>query len=180
MADEAGCQTPLTGMPGDRSQLFSDPGARHPGLLDFLRTPRPGAGPSTRARRNAVRRRTLSRTNLESPVRFIPTRVHGVLDYIVSALVALLPFVFGSGGALRWPFFALGAFGAGYSLLTDYELGAVRLIPVRTHLLLDGMFILLLLALAAMTPVPNLRWAAVILGAGAGLVALLTRRAPAA
>ena len=108
----------------------------------------------------------------------IPTRVHAVLDYIVSAFVAALPFLFGVEEPLRWGFVALGLFGAVYSLLTDYELGAVRVLPMRTHLALDIVFILALLALAAATPITSLRVVCVTAAAAAGLLVAFTRRAP--
>jgi hypothetical protein len=72
-------------------------------------------------------------------MRFIPTRVHGVLDYSWSALLAATPWLAGSGGRGRETEVAL-AFAAGataYSLLTDYELGAAGVLPMRTHLRLD-------------------------------------------
>jgi hypothetical protein len=72
-------------------------------------------------------------------MRFIPTRVHGFLDYLVGALLIAAPWLFGfaNGGAEQWVPVALGVGALVYSLLTDYELGAVRTIPMRTHLLLD-------------------------------------------
>ena len=112
-------------------------------------------------------------------MRFIPTRVHAVLDYIVSAFVAALPFLFGVEGEVRWLFVALGLFGAAYSLLTDYELGAVRVLSMRTHLALDVVFIVALLALAVTTPITSLRIVCVIAAVAAGLLVAFTRRAPA-
>ena len=72
-------------------------------------------------------------------MRFIPTRVHGYLDYLVGALLIAAPWLLGfaTGGAEQWVPVALGVGALAYSLLTDYELGAIRTIPMRTHLLLD-------------------------------------------
>lgn len=109
----------------------------------------------------------------------IPTRIHGVLDYVVSLFVAALPFLFGWTGGTRWAFVALGLFGVGYSLLTDYELSAYRMLPMRTHLMLDVVFIVVLLALAFLTPVAGLRVACVIVAIAAGLLTAFTRRASA-
>ena len=57
----------------------------------------------------------------------VPTRVHGMLDYAIGALLIALPFLGGFGqGPQTWVPVALGAGVIAYSLLTDYELGAVR------------------------------------------------------
>lgn len=75
-------------------------------------------------------------------MRWIPTRVHGVLDYLWGALLLASPWLLGyaeraDGGPETWVavIFALGA--VVYSLLTDYELGVARVLSMRGHLLLD-------------------------------------------
>jgi hypothetical protein len=80
-------------------------------------------------------------------MRFIPTRVHGYLDYIVGLLLIAAPWMFGfsRGGAETWVFVILGAGALVYSLFTRYELGVVKAIPMGTHLMLDFMSGLLLL-----------------------------------
>jgi SPW repeat len=72
-------------------------------------------------------------------MRMIPTRVHGVLDYVVGALLIAAPWLFDFhyGGAETWVPVVLGAGAILYSLCTDYELGVLRLIPMSTHLMLD-------------------------------------------
>ena len=72
-------------------------------------------------------------------MRMIPTRVHGVLDYLVGALLVAAPwlFDFNRGGAETGVPVVLGAAALLYSLCTDYELGLLRLIPMETHLMLD-------------------------------------------
>lgn len=72
-------------------------------------------------------------------MRFIPTRVHGILDYLVGVLLIAAPFVlnFDRGGAETWVPVILGLGAIGYSLFTNYELGLVRRIPMRVHLMLD-------------------------------------------
>jgi hypothetical protein len=74
-------------------------------------------------------------------VRFIPTRAHGVLDYLTSGVLIAAPTLlrFGRGGAKSWVPVALGIGAIAYSLLTDYELGAVKIIPMPVHLSVDTM-----------------------------------------
>jgi hypothetical protein len=69
----------------------------------------------------------------------IDSRIHGFLDYLTgTSLVAAsqLPALRGrfAGRALL----AAGTNHLGYSLLTDYELGAVKKIPYKVHLALDA------------------------------------------
>ena len=72
-------------------------------------------------------------------MRFIPTRVHGVLDYLVGVLLIAAPWLlnFNRGGAETWVPVVLGVGALVYSLFTNYELGVVRRIPMGTHLGLD-------------------------------------------
>ncbi len=72
-------------------------------------------------------------------MRILPTRVHGMADYLLGALLILAPwlFDFADGGAETWVPVILGAGVILYSLFTDYELGLVRRIPMATHLWLD-------------------------------------------
>lgn len=72
-------------------------------------------------------------------MRIIPTRVHGMLDYLIGALLIVSPwlFDFADGGAKQWVPIILGAGAILYSLMTDYELGVVKAIPMPTHLMLD-------------------------------------------
>ena len=77
-----------------------------------------------------------------SSIRFVPTRVHGVFDYIGGIGLILAPFVFGffsvGGIAVILPM-VLGVGLLVYSLLTRYELGipAVKFIPMPYHLVFD-------------------------------------------
>jgi hypothetical protein len=71
----------------------------------------------------------------------IPTRIHGVLDYLMGALLIASPWLLGfaTGGPEQWAPVAVGATALAYSLVTDYELGAVRWLAVPWHLLLDAL-----------------------------------------
>lgn len=109
----------------------------------------------------------------------IPRRVHGFLDYAVSALVMLSPWLFGfaDDDVARRVMLAVGGAGVLYSLLTDYELGAIRMIPFGIHLGLDffsGLFLAVspwLLGFADRVSMPHLLFGLLEMGA-----ALMTRR----
>ena len=73
-------------------------------------------------------------------MRFIPTRVHGVLDYLTAGVLIAAPSLleFRKHGMQTWLPVALGVGTIGYSLLTDYELGLFKIIPMPMHLVLDA------------------------------------------
>ena len=72
-------------------------------------------------------------------MRFIPTHVHGVLDYVVGVLLILAPRILGfqNGGPEDRIPVILGVATLIYSLLTRYELGLFKVIPFRVHLGID-------------------------------------------
>lgn len=74
-------------------------------------------------------------------MRFLSTRVHGYMDYLMGALLIAAPWLldFDRGGAETWVPVVLGAGVILYSLMTDYELGAIKALSMRTHLWLDGL-----------------------------------------
>lgn len=115
-------------------------------------------------------------------MRFIPTRTHGVLDYLVGVLLMVSPWLLGfaAGGAETWLPVVLGAATIIYSVFTDYEPGLVRKIPMPIHLALD----LLSGALLAVSPwlFAFSRWVwapQVIIGLFEIGASLFTRTAPA-
>jgi len=68
------------------------------------------------------------------------TLIHGVADYMMAALLLVAPWLFGFSHDPVAASCTLG-FGLttiGYSLFTDYELAARRLIPMPAHLALDA------------------------------------------
>lgn len=72
-------------------------------------------------------------------MRFIPTRVHGVLDYLVGLILIVAPWVLGFNDnrpATMVPV-VLGIGALVYSLITNYELGAAHILPMKTHLTID-------------------------------------------
>ena len=73
-------------------------------------------------------------------MRVISTRTHGVIDYATGAALLAAPSLLGisdepaASKGLR----TAGAAATVYSLLTDYELGLVRVIPMSAHLAMDA------------------------------------------
>lgn len=73
-------------------------------------------------------------------MKFIPTKVHGVLDYLVAIALIFAPMIFGfsqvGGAAVAIPIvLGIGLFV--YSLFTKYEWGAVKAISMPYHLAID-------------------------------------------
>lgn len=73
-------------------------------------------------------------------MRFVPTRFHGVIDYLAAGALIAAPILVGvtKKDARIWLPVALGIGTIAYSAMTDYELGVVRLIPMPVHLALDA------------------------------------------
>ena len=90
------------------------------------------------------------------PPRPIDATLHGVTDYSVgTTLLTAFPRLTGiSGTESARQIRTAGAIHAGYSTLTDYPLGLVKLIPFKVHLGLDALGAL---ALAA-TPFVTGQW----------------------
>ncbi len=116
-------------------------------------------------------------------MRFLPTRIHGFLDYSTGLLFLAAPWLFGFAGEAddiaTWLFVVLGAGVLLYSLLTDYELGLVRKLPMPVHLMLDlggGLLLLVspwLFGFADEVWVPHVLFGLLEVGA-----ALVTQRVP--
>lgn len=72
-------------------------------------------------------------------MKFISTKTHGVLDYLSGILLIIAPWILGfaTGGPAQWIPVIVGVMIIGLSIFTSYELGAVRMIPMRTHLTID-------------------------------------------
>lgn len=73
-------------------------------------------------------------------MKFIPTKVHGVLDYVVAIALIFAPMIFGfsqvGGPAVVIPIvLGIGLFL--YSLFTKYEWGLIKVIGMPYHLVID-------------------------------------------
>jgi len=78
----------------------------------------------------------------------IDSTLHGVTDYSAgTTLMTVLPHLLGVNGTQAGTQIRVaGAVHAGYSTLTDYPLGVVKLIPYKVHLALDAIGALALAA----------------------------------
>ncbi len=115
-------------------------------------------------------------------MRIIPTRIHGVIDYLVGILFIVLPKVLDWNQTANYFISILGVSIIVYSLLTHYELGAVKWIPMPVHLGLDVLSGLLLIAAPFIFPVAGngvTTWM-VVLGLFDLIVPLFTQTEPPA
>lgn len=111
-------------------------------------------------------------------LRFVPTRLHGAIDYLVPAAMLALPFLAGWQGGVRWAYVALAGFGIGYSMITNYEWGIVRLLPMHWHLALDLVFGTAMLLIAAIVGLSAAGWISIVIGAAALTLAGVTEQSP--
>ena len=85
-------------------------------------------------------------------MRFLPTRLHAWGDYLTVPVLFALPAVFDfgeAGGAATMVCVVAGAAVLMLTLMTNYEGGVLRAVPMPVHLLIDGALGVALLAAAA-------------------------------
>ena len=116
-------------------------------------------------------------------MRFISTNIHGLFDYLIGAYLIAMPWIFGFaviGGPETWLPIFLGVGIIAYSLLTDYEWGVARNLPVRAHLILDVLVGVTLIISTPYFGFFDVTWWAPHLVVGLFLIvfAALTRREP--
>lgn len=110
----------------------------------------------------------------------ISTRAHGVIDYAFGSLLVFLPKILNfSGETETYLPMTVGMIIMGTTLLTDFEAGALKKIPIRTHLRLD----MTSGALLALSPwlfhlESYALWPLLTLGSGFAAIALLTQLQP--
>ncbi|MXQ11058.1 SPW repeat protein [Microvirga makkahensis] len=114
-------------------------------------------------------------------MRFVSTRIHGVMDYIVGLLLLAVPYLLGfaDGSAAQWVPTILGVAIIGMALITDFELSVVKLIPMPLHLGIDiAGGLLLLVSPWLFGFADRVMWPHVIVGALEVGLALTTRTVP--
>ena len=75
-------------------------------------------------------------------IRFLTPTWHGLVDYLAAVELLIMPFVLRLGASAplaKWLAVATGLAVILVSLLTNYKLGLVRIIPFRTHLVIDAL-----------------------------------------
>jgi hypothetical protein len=71
----------------------------------------------------------------------IPTRMHGMMDYVIGALLIASPWIFGfsdESATAKWTFVVIGAVLLLTSMATNYELGLMHVVPMHMHLWADA------------------------------------------
>ncbi|QMU30335.1 SPW repeat domain-containing protein [Adhaeribacter radiodurans] len=114
-------------------------------------------------------------------MRIIPTRIHGILDYLVGIILIAAPWVFDfdNGGAETWVPVIVGIMVLLQTIMTDFEVGIIRKIPMASHLRMDFFIGLFLAASPWIFNFDEVVWAPhVIFGVFSILASLMTRRVP--
>lgn len=106
-------------------------------------------------------------------MKLFSTKVHGALDYVTVAILPTLPRALGWENRLTRFLDGAAAGVLAYSLLTRYELGALKILPMRGHLCADAIFGTTMLSGAASDLSGGENKAAKAVLVGLGLFALL-------
>ncbi|MBP0493314.1 SPW repeat domain-containing protein [Pararoseomonas indoligenes] len=114
-------------------------------------------------------------------MRFIPTRVHGITDYLAGIVLFGAPWVLGftDNAAAHWTLSGAGLLLIISALMTDFEVGLVGMIPMPLHLGLDLVVGVLLVASPWLLGFSDRVWLPhVIFGAFEIVASLTTRTQP--
>lgn len=108
----------------------------------------------------------------------LSTRAHGLVDYASVLLLWLTPRRFVWGGGARRLLGRAAAATLAYSLLTRYEWGLFRLLPMPAHLWLDAVQAVMLCAAPVFLPREERVVRAAILSIGLGELAVVALSRP--
>jgi SPW repeat len=80
-------------------------------------------------------------------MRIISTRMHGPVDYIVGILLIVAPWIFNYSNVTgaKWTSIVAGIVVLATAVMTNYEFGLARVIPMHVHLILDAVVGIVLL-----------------------------------
>jgi hypothetical protein len=81
-------------------------------------------------------------------MRFISTKIHAILDFVIAITLIVFPWILGfaGGGPAQIVLVSVGILIAGMSLLTNHEFGIYKIVPMEIHLLVDaflGLFLMM-------------------------------------
>lgn len=111
-------------------------------------------------------------------MRIISTRIHGYLDYL-SGFALILPWILGYRGMPALILSLSGLVIIVYSIMTNYEMGAIKAISMPVHLIIDFMSGAFLIAAPWLFHLSDtVRTPFLIIGVFEMLVALLTKLKP--
>lgn len=104
-------------------------------------------------------------------MKFLDTKIHGYLDYLIGLSLLFVPSLFGleANTVQNLIFYISAIFTIFLSLHTDYEAGIYKLLPMETHIyieILSGLFLALspwILGFAANVFLPHLLFGGLIL-----------------
>lgn len=107
-------------------------------------------------------------------MKFISRRIHAILDYVVGILLVLAPTMLGfaDNPAAKYSAVIVGILVLGMSLMTRYEGGVVKIVPMSVHLFMDiiiGFFLAVspwLLQFSSEVFIPHLFFGLFAIGAG--------------
>ncbi len=109
-------------------------------------------------------------------MRFLPTKVHGLLDYLVGIALIAAPWLFqfqDVGGMAVYLPIVLGVGLIVYSIFTNYEWGLVKVLPMPYHLVVDFVAAALLALSPWLFGFANQKWNAWVPHVAVGVVVIL-------
>jgi hypothetical protein len=110
-------------------------------------------------------------------MKLLSTKTHGVIDYVWAGLLPVLPSILNGNSTTSWLLRLAGLTSLAYSLLTRYELGAAKVLPMKTHLRLDFVQSVLLITSPLWTGEQRkVRWVLLGLGIFSLVAALVTEK----
>lgn len=108
-------------------------------------------------------------------MKLFSTKTHGVLDYLTVSTLLVLPRALNFGPTVTSVVRGMGVSALGYSVLTRYELGLFKVLPMKAHLTLDALSGALFCAAPFLFPDENSSVKGTLVGLGVfELVAALT------
>ncbi|MDB5088652.1 MAG: hypothetical protein JWR09_2646 [Mucilaginibacter sp.] len=81
-------------------------------------------------------------------MKFMSPKVHGIIDILVVVFLLASPLIFGFTGTLAVFTYALGTAHLALTVLTDFNMGLVKIIPVSIHELVEFIVAMALIVLA--------------------------------